>query len=186
MPTFVIKTDDPSVDFAIEAEEFNLTRDNTYAFYDEECDLVAELNAVQVLAIIREDHLLTSDYGDEDDVCDDCRTGELLDDPAFCNAVFDLSEGYHATIAEDEAPAAPQVSPADPNSPPVSYPVEYRKTPVGPCWGIVNVERNHFVPFGSEAGARVMVERYADPQSPDGWAVESLSNCPLVEVPSNG
>ena len=185
MPTFVIKTDDPSVDFAIEAEEFNLTRDSTYAFYDEECDLVAELNAVQVQAVVREDNLLTPDYEDEDDVCDDCRTAELLEDPAFCNAVFDLIEGYHATIAEDEAPAVPpQVSPADPSSPPVSYPVEYRKTSGGPRWGISDVERNHFVPFCSEASANGCVEVYA--RHPNMWEVETLSDCPLVEVPSNG
>jgi hypothetical protein len=187
MPTFVIKTADPAVDFAIEAEEFNLTRDNTYAFYDEECELVAELNAGQVLAVVREDNLLTPNYEDEDledDVCDDCRTNELLEDPAFCNAVFDLIEGWHEQPSEVE-PSAPEPEGAQPAEATPNYPVEYRKTLLGrPRWGISDVERSHFVPFGSKASAKGSVVTYA--KSPNGWAVETLSDCPLVEVPSNG
>jgi hypothetical protein len=186
MPTFVIKTADPAVDFAIEAEEFNLTRDNTYAFYDEECDLVAELNAVQVLAVVREDNLLTPDYEDEDledDVCDGCRTAELLEDPAFCDAVFELIEDWHELPSEVE-PSAPEPEGAQPAGATPNYPVEYRKTFIGPAWGISDVERNHFAPFGSKAGANDCVEAYA--QRPNVWEVESLSDCPLVEVPSNG
>ena len=189
MPTFVIKTADPAVDFAIEAEEFNLSRDNTYAFYDEECELVAELNAGQVLAVVREDNLLTPDYEDEDledDVCDDCRTAELLEDPDFCDAVFDLIEDWHELDAEpsEVEPSAPEPEGAQPAEATPNYPVEYRKTSGGPSWGISDVERNRFAPFGSKECAKFSAEIYA--RSPNGWVVEILSDCPLVEVPSNG
>lgn len=192
MPTFVIKTNDPSVDFAIEAKDYILSRFNTYTFFDENGTHVAELNAVQVLAVIREDNLLTPNYEDEDhipdleDVCDDCRTAELLDDPAFCNTVFDLIEGWHDYDVEpsEVEPSEPEPEVAQPAGATPNYPVEYRKTLYAPCWGISDVERNHFAPFGSEAGAKDCVERYA--QNPSGWAVETLSDCPLVEVPSNG
>ena len=185
MPTFVIKTADPSVDFAIEAEKFYITLDKNYSFYEGET-LVAKLNAEQVLAIINEDNLLTPDYEDEDlkdDECDDYRTAELLRDRAFRDAVCELVEDWHEQPRPSEVkPSAPEPEVAQPAGAIPNYPVEYRNiTHYGPCWGVADVERNRFVPFGPEAGARDGVERYA--RDPSRWCFETLSNCPLVEVP---
>ena len=201
MPTFVIKTADPSVDFAIEAEDYQLTRDNVYVFYDEDDARVAELSAEWALAVINEENLLVPQDADEDDVCDDCRTQELLDDPAFVvDAVLELIDCWHESD-ENTPPAALGGSIPEANQqqgPPAelgeeaeskteaNYPIELRfwRSSKSPMWGIVDVERGHFVPFGPHKDtAEENLQHYIN--SPTDWSVIPLSECSLVGVPAD-
>jgi hypothetical protein len=193
MPEYIITTLRDR-NLIIKSDRF-LDTGSTYEFTNGHILVASVPKSPEILAVAEYDEAFQADfytYDDpggededlEDDVCDDCRTAELLEDPAFCNAVFDLIEGWHEHDIEppEVEPSEPEPEVAQPAGATPKYPVEYRKTSDGPQWGITDTEQGHFVPFGAKEDAEdSAVTSYA--QNQNFWYVEKLSDCPLVEVP---
>lgn len=110
MSEYTVKTYD-NRNLVIEADDYD-SYDNQYRFFTgdgpDRKTVARVFQGPSIFAILKNeaeksDHYYVYDWNKEDekeeteadDVCNDCRTKELLDDDAFFNAVWAVVEGYH-------------------------------------------------------------------------------------------